>query len=74
MARLQITDLNPSESGLLHELTEEELLDINGGGLFGRIFGAIVTLVGIGVSFVNPPLGTGLVLTGGAIYELNREE
>ena len=71
MARIQITDLNPSESGLLYELTDEELLDINGGSLFGRIVGAIVSLVGIGVSFVNPPLGTGIVLGGAAIYELN---
>ncbi|MBD2533350.1 hypothetical protein H6G97_28825 [Nostoc flagelliforme FACHB-838] len=74
MTRIQITDLNPSEPGLLYELTDEELLDINGGSLFGRIVGAVVTVVGIGVSIVNPPLGTGLILGGSAIYELNRDE
>jgi hypothetical protein len=34
MARLQITDLNSSDSKLMEELTDEELLEINGGGGF----------------------------------------
>jgi len=31
MAQIQITDLNPSDFGFLEELTDEELLAINGG-------------------------------------------
>jgi hypothetical protein len=31
MARIKITDLNPSDYGLMEDLTEEELLVINGG-------------------------------------------
>jgi len=31
MARIHITDLNPSDYGLMEDLTEEELLVINGG-------------------------------------------
>jgi hypothetical protein len=33
MAQIQITDLNPSDFGLTEELTDEELLAINGGGV-----------------------------------------
>jgi hypothetical protein len=32
MADIQITDLNPSDIELCEELTEEELLAVNGGG------------------------------------------
>jgi hypothetical protein len=31
MAQIQITDLNPSDSELMDELTPEQLLEINGG-------------------------------------------
>jgi hypothetical protein len=31
MAQIQITDLNPSDFGFMEELTDEELLAINGG-------------------------------------------
>jgi bacteriocin-like protein len=34
MARIQITDLNPSDFGLTEELTDEELMAINGGSKF----------------------------------------
>jgi hypothetical protein len=34
MARIQTTDLNSSESELMEELTDEDLLEINGGGGF----------------------------------------
>jgi bacteriocin-like protein len=34
MARIQITDLNPSDAASMEELTEEELFKINGGGRF----------------------------------------
>jgi hypothetical protein len=36
MARIQITDLNPSDSEFIHELTAEELLAITGGGWLSR--------------------------------------
>lgn len=31
MSQIQITDLNPSDFGFMEELTDEELLAINGG-------------------------------------------
>jgi hypothetical protein len=31
MAQIQIIDLNPSDFGFIEELTDEELLEINGG-------------------------------------------
>jgi hypothetical protein len=37
MAHVQITDLNSSDFGLMEELTEEELLEINGGGWFSIV-------------------------------------
>jgi hypothetical protein len=42
MARIQITDLDPADSGLMDELTDEELLAINGGGWFSRLVDAFV--------------------------------
>jgi hypothetical protein len=38
MARIQITDLNSSDSELIEELTDEDLLEINGGGFTWRDF------------------------------------
>lgn len=38
MAHIQMTDRNPSDLGLMEELTNEELLAINGGGL-GAVIG-----------------------------------
>lgn len=32
MAHIQMTDRNPSDLGLMEELTDEDLLAINGGG------------------------------------------
>ncbi len=34
MAQIQIIDLNPSDFGSMEELTDEELLDINGGSFW----------------------------------------
>jgi hypothetical protein len=57
MARIQITDLNSSESELMDELTDEDILDINGGGGFtwrgfnrwiNKALGVIGT-IGVGV-------------------------
>lgn len=66
MARIQICDLNPSESEL-YELTEEELLDVQGGRwprwlsyvLMG--VGAALALTGVGGT-----LGVALVTIGSA--------
>ncbi len=41
MARIQITDLNSSDSELMDEITAEELLAINGGGKWGALAHAI---------------------------------
>ncbi|BBD66610.1 hypothetical protein NIES4072_61170 [Nostoc commune NIES-4072] len=66
MARIQITDLNPSQSELLLcELTAEEMLEINGGGWFKRIIGAALIVVG---AFTTPVgIGAALIGAGGAI-------
>jgi len=37
MANIQMTDRNPSDLGLMEELTDEELLAINGGALGATI-------------------------------------
>jgi hypothetical protein len=64
MARIQITDLNSSESELMDELTAEELLEINGGGGFTWrgfnrwINDALGTIGGIG-------LGVAISIGGG---------
>jgi len=59
MARIQITDLNSSGSELMDELTDEDLLEINGGGGFtwrgfnrwiNNAIGAIGG-IGIGIAF-----------------------
>ena len=39
MAKNQITDLNPSDFASMEELTDEELLEINGGGFWSDIGG-----------------------------------
>jgi hypothetical protein len=36
MAHIQISDLNHSDTELFYELTDKELLDINGGGKFSN--------------------------------------
>jgi hypothetical protein len=63
MANIQIADINPSESELLYELTDAEILDINGGSWFSRIFGGLMVIVGI----FTTPVGIGVALiTGGS--------
>ena len=49
MAKIQITDLNPSDFGFMEELTDEELLAINGGrwALYLSITGLVLALVGL---------------------------
>ena len=65
MANIQIADINPSESELLYELTDAEILDINGGGWFSRIFGGLMVIVGI---FTTPVgIGTALIAGGSSI-------
>ena len=66
MARIQIADINPSESKLLYELNDREILDINGGRgpWFSRIFGAVMIVVGC----FTTPIGIGIALIeGGAV-------
>jgi hypothetical protein len=41
MAQIQITDLNPSDSELMDELTPKQLLEINGGINWDIVFHAI---------------------------------
>jgi hypothetical protein len=47
MANIQIADINPSNSGLLYELTEAEVLDISGAiGFAGSLGGAAIGAIG----------------------------
>jgi lactobin A/cerein 7B family class IIb bacteriocin len=67
MARIQICDLNHSDSELLYELTDKELLDINGGGWFKRIAGAVLIVGGAALAITGVGAGAGVALiTGGA--------
>jgi hypothetical protein len=66
MARIQITDLNHSQSELLLcELTAEEMLEINGGSWFTRIVGAVLIVAGALTSPVG--IGVALIEAGAAI-------
>jgi hypothetical protein len=47
MASIQITDLNSSNSEFLYELTDDEILDINGGGFFSDLLGIGAIVVGV---------------------------
>jgi lactobin A/cerein 7B family class IIb bacteriocin len=59
MPQIQITDLNPSDSGLMEELTVKELLAINGGaGPIGDVlrslgFDLLADVVDIFEAFLN---------------------
>ncbi|MEJ6486772.1 hypothetical protein N0Y54_36860 [Nostoc punctiforme UO1] len=65
MASIQITDLNSSKSELLYELTNADLLDINGGGWFSDILGVAMIVTGIFTSSVG--IGTALIAGGVSI-------
>ncbi|MBG1267516.1 hypothetical protein [Nostoc sp. WHI] len=72
MARIQITDLNPSESELLLcELTAEEMLEINGGSWFTRIVGATLIVAGVLTSSVG--IGVALIGAGATIFASGEE-
>ena len=60
MARIQITDLNPSDSASMEELTEEKLLEINGGSLWTWLAGGALIVVGA----LTTPVGIGVGLIG----------
>ena len=47
MAQIQITDLNPSDFGFMEELTDEELLAINGGKWWHWVIGGAAIVGGI---------------------------
>jgi len=47
MAQIQITDLNPSDFGFMEELTEEELLAINGGRWWHWLIGGAAIVGGV---------------------------
>jgi hypothetical protein len=62
MAHIQMTDHNPSDLGLMEELTDEELLTINGGAL-GALGGAVAGAGGslLESTFNNEPISWGSV-------------
>lgn len=64
MAKNQITDLNPSDFASMEELTDEELLEINGGG-FGNIITKIIK------NILDPPstLPIPPILPRGFLYD-----
>lgn len=71
MAHIQLTNLNPSDSEAMEELaemeelTEEELLEINGGKWFHWVAGAGLIVAGVLTSPVA--IGAALIGAGGAV-------
>jgi hypothetical protein len=65
MARIQITDLDPSDSVSMEELTEEELLKINGGSLLTWLAGGAL-IVG-GILTAGTGIGVALIAAGATI-------
>jgi len=68
MAHIQTTDLNSSDFAFmeeLEELTEEELLEINGGSFWTWLGGSALIVAGV----LTAPVGIGasLIGAGGAI-------
>ena len=74
MANIQIADINPSESELLYELTNAEILDINGGGWFTRWFRRIVGVAMIIAGALTTPVGIGAALISGGSVIIAGEE
>jgi hypothetical protein len=60
MAKIQITDLNTSDFASIEELTEEELLEINGGSFWTWLGGAALIVAGV----LTTPVGIGAALIG----------
>ncbi len=61
MARIQITDLNPSNFGLMEEPTDKKLLEINGGGWLNWVVGIGLIVGGVlteSSSFITAGLDT----------------
>ena len=71
MNHIQMTGLNPSDSGSMEELvemeelTEEELLEVNGGRWFHWVAGAGLIVAGVLTSPTG--IGAALIGAGGAI-------
>jgi hypothetical protein len=64
MARIQITDLNSSDSASMEEFTEEELLEINGGSVLTWLGGGALIIVGALTAGVG---GAALIAAGATI-------
>lgn len=60
MSRIHISDLNPSDELLC--LTDEQMLDINGGSWFTRILGGVLIVAGALTSSVG--IGAALIAGG----------
>jgi len=71
MAQIQITDLNPSDSASMEELTDEELLEINGGSLWTWLAGSALIVVGALTTPVG--IGVGLIAAGATIIASDSE-
>jgi hypothetical protein len=71
MAQIQITDLNPSDSASMEELTDEELLEINGGSLWTWLTGSALIVVGALTTPVG--IGVGLIAAGATIIASDSE-
>ena len=66
MSRIQINDLNSSDFGFLSELTDEEVLDINGGGFWGICLGCAIMVAGV-VTVVPAVLGAAVTVVGAIV-------
>lgn len=66
MTSIKIDELNVSDSELMYQLSDQELLEINGGGWFKAIFGGVAVVAGAALvaTGVSAPAGAALMAGG----------
>ncbi|NJL51398.1 MAG: bacteriocin [Hydrococcus sp. SU_1_0] len=75
MTSIKIDDLNLSDSELMCQLSDQELLEINGGGWFKAIFGGACVAVGTALvaTGVAAPVGGTLIAGGFGLVAVSGE-
>jgi hypothetical protein len=75
MARIQITDLNSSDSELMDELTDEDILEISGGSFWrslNRGFNSVIRGIGRALDNSGTSVRVGYSTSGGWQYGIYR--
>lgn len=75
MTRIKINDLNISNSELMCQLSDQELLKINGGGWFKAIFGGVCVAAGtaLAATGIAAPVGGTLIAGGFGLVAVSGE-